>query len=738
MKPFPVGPAMLGACLVLALSTAAAATTWNVPGDGSGTCTIATPSCSTIAAAVAAASANDDVQVAAGVFPEPAIVNVNKALTINGAGAGSTFVEPTSVGFSIAASDVTISNLTVRNGTAAVRFTTNGVADFALDTVDLTNNTTRGIDIQATVTDLSVVDCNFTNNNIGIRMSSNSHVDGLTVTNTDFDTHTLAIYQANDGNTSTLDDLKVSNCTFDNNSSTAAIYAEEIRDSSISGSFFDTNQRGILIFKAYTGSGADVENVAITGNTFTNSSAASIQLISQGQGLGGPITASGNTITQDVGDLAANWGAIDVRLGSGFTHAPITLADNTITLSGTFGVATAAYGIAIRGNGPVTMTGNILDGGTVGGPGTVGAPPSAGIYLRSADTVANFAAIPSGATFSASCNRIGGFEYGVVVFDAVTSQLGNLDAGASVTLTDNTIAGNTIAGAATDADPPTLAAEGNFWGCAAGPGNPGCDPVAGNVDATPAATSAPACVSCVNNADCDDALVCNGVETCDGGTGMCTSGTPVTCDDDNDCTADVCGEPTGTCSFTPVADGSACDDGVTCSIPDTCEAGVCESNGGPDSNMNGTCDADEIGPLTLLKSTVKAQKLGNARGKFVAKGLLPTAPPADDLDTNATITVRIEDGGTLDQSRTFAVGECLPKGTSKVLCRSVDRQAKAVFTAPKSTPGTYKFTVKVGGLAIDPPFASPVTLTVTYDGGRIRQGSAGNCKIAPVAIKCKQ
>ena len=118
-----------------------------------------------------------------------------------------------------------------------------------------------------------------------------------------------------------------------------------------------------------------------------------------------------------------------------------------------------------------------------------------------------------------------------------------------------------------------------------------------------------------------------------------------------------------------------------------------------------------------------------SRGKFVAKGLLPTAPPADDLDPNATITVRIEDGGTLDQSRTFLVGECLPKGTTKVLCRSVDRQAKAVFSAPKKTPGTYKFTVKVGGLAIDPPFTAPAFEIFC-------KGAEGRTPISVSSVKC--
>jgi hypothetical protein len=721
--------------VLLVAPVAAHATTWNVPGDMSGTCTTINPSCDTIQDAVTASANGDDIQVAAGTYPE-SNVHLNKTLTVAGAGAATTFVEPSGVGFVIDADGVVVRDLTIRNGTQAAAYTLIGssIDDTEFNGVHFTNNTSRGIEISgAVVTNLSVVDCVFTSNNIGIRMSSTSDVNGLTVTGSTFTTHAQGIYQANENSTSKLSNLTVSQSTFTNDG--FAIYAEEIRDSVIEDSTFTGNSRGVLLFKGYAASGVDVANVTIRNNTFSDSTAAAVQLVIQGTGLAGPIDVQGNTIDQNVGLMPANFGAIDIRLASALTHSPINVTDNSITLSGTFATATAAFGIALRGNGPVVITGNELDGGNVGGSGTT--PRTSGIYLRSRDTLAAFSQIPATATFDASCNRIGGFENGVSVFDVVTATYGGLLAGTAVTFTDNSIVGDNQAGIVNGASPPTVDAEGNWWGCSAGPGNPGCDTVVGNVDAIPALTSPPACVSCLVNADCDDALACNGAETCNVGTGMCQAGTPVVCSDGNDCTTDTCNEPGGTCTFPPVADGAGCDDGVACSIPDTCQAGACESGGGPDLNGNDICDFDDIGELTVTQAKLKAQKPAGSDGKASGKGSFVTSPPADVFDASAPITIEVADGLTTDVEYTWSTAECQTKGT-KILCRSLDKKTKALFKQVKGQPAAFAFKFKLANLAIDPPFGPPVTVTLSYDGpASVREGSIATCTAKPTSMKCK-
>lgn len=72
---------------------------------------------------------------------------------------------------------------------------------------------------------------------------------------------------------------------------------------------------------------------------------------------------------------------------------------------------------------------------------------------------------------------------------------------------------------------------------------------------------------------CDDGDPCNGVETCDPVLG-CQSGTPLVCDDGNECTTDFCDAVTGGCVFQPVVDGTACDDGDITTVTE-CIAGEC-------------------------------------------------------------------------------------------------------------------------------------------------------------------
>ena len=68
---------------------------------------------------------------------------------------------------------------------------------------------------------------------------------------------------------------------------------------------------------------------------------------------------------------------------------------------------------------------------------------------------------------------------------------------------------------------------------------------------TPASTMVTTvCPAAVDGAACDDADLCNGRETCRGGT--CGSGTTLDCDDNDACTADTCAAATG-CAHTVIA-----------------------------------------------------------------------------------------------------------------------------------------------------------------------------------------
>jgi hypothetical protein len=86
------------------------------------------------------------------------------------------------------------------------------------------------------------------------------------------------------------------------------------------------------------------------------------------------------------------------------------------------------------------------------------------------------------------------------------------------------------------------------------------------------------CQPCTVDGDCDDGLFCSGVESCVND--LCQTGTPVDCDDGIVCTQDACDETTGFCEN--LADDALCDDGLFCNGVETCNTGSgCEAGADP-------------------------------------------------------------------------------------------------------------------------------------------------------------
>ncbi|MFT7625572.1 MAG: hypothetical protein ACI9WU_004763, partial [Myxococcota bacterium] len=117
----------------------------------------------------------------------------------------------------------------------------------------------------------------------------------------------------------------------------------------------------------------------------------------------------------------------------------------------------------------------------------------------------------------------------------------------------------------------------------------------------------------LTNTACDDLDACTLSEACNAGT---CQGTPVECDDGDDCTTDSCDAATGLCTATTAAPGSDCQDGNPCTVGDVCGASSCDPGQNfcpctvdadcPDDGnaCNGTLVCGDSGCETLAGSAV--------------------------------------------------------------------------------------------------------------------------------------
>ena len=336
------------------------------------------------------------------------------------------------------------------------------------------------------------------------------------------------------------------------------------------------------------------------------------------------------------------------------------------------------------------------------------------------------------------CNSFLDNYFGILIEITQTSADGVLVRG-------NTISGNAIG--ALNYPPFQLDGTQNWWGCAAGPGNPGCDVAGQNVEYIPFLTTVPDCATCAVTADCDDGLFCNGAETCDTVIGQCiTSATP-TCTlgtVDPQCNVATCDQLFG-CVAIPVTDGTACDLGTTCSVPEACSSGTCIApSGAQDSDADGICNADDDCPscdfpLSIEKARV-VRDSGNQRhnGKVVAKAsfLAPTGSPGQ-FDISRPIGIRVRDGGSLAVDASFQPADCKAR-RGIVTCKSADRRfnLRVKPFRPRDNTGLQILTFTLKALEIGPAFQAPLSIQLQHGAGISRTGSIATCETAPGLLRC--
>lgn len=471
-----------------------------ITGANTGNCTV-TP-CLTIAYAVSQAAAGDTIDLAAGTYTGAGNqqLKLTKSLILDGAGPGSTILQynaatPNPPGgavlgiLQIETGNVTVKDLTVRDAPLesgvslwGVRAYKDGgsIANLTFDNVHFINNRSFGLELHNNTQFSNVVvkNCTFDANGNGLRIAGGSSgspgakVDGLDVLSSTFQNQTgSGITQgAFDGH---IRDLLVQNSTF--NANAAGIGLAEVRESTIESSTFTGNGVGVSLKDNSALAGVESGSVTIQNNTFTNQKKGSIIVHYRNNPLDNPLAISGNTITQDVGQLVFDTGVtglaqIELGLDAAQTHETVTIDDNSVTFNGTpGGTGTAAYGMRLRG-GPdsLEVTMNTLNGGNVGDTG--GVPPASGIFAATND--ADFGVLESGADVDITKNSLTGFVNGVSLYDDVADVFGNLPSMAAVVVERNAIDGNSGFGVQSAA---TIEANAtcNWWGAASGPSGAG-------------------------------------------------------------------------------------------------------------------------------------------------------------------------------------------------------------------------------------------------------------------------
>jgi hypothetical protein len=215
-----------------------------------------------------------------------------------------------------------------------------------------------------------------------------------------------------------------------------------------------------------------------------------------------------------------------------------------------------------------------------------------------------------------------------------------------------------------------------------------------NLRFIPLATNA--CSGWPNGTSCTDGNACTQTDTCQ--SGVCAGANPVTCTAQDQChTAGTCNASTGICSNPAVANGTACNDGNTCTRTDTCQSGVCQGSDAivcpPVGNQ---CEKDVCDPSSGSCSVVPvangaACNDGDActSGDTCQSGLC-----GGTLGSLCEISIRFEEIVALGNGAQTAIFSYNNPGTSTVSAsygssNFVSVNGQMVTTAPSSVPTSF-------------------------------------------------
>ncbi|MEK6675879.1 MAG: hypothetical protein AABZ47_09530, partial [Planctomycetota bacterium] len=238
-------------------------------------------------------------------------------------------------------------------------------------------------------------------------------------------------------------------------------------------------------------------------------------------------------------------------------------------------------------------------------------------------------------------------------------------------------------------------------------------------------------VSANEGAACNDADLCSLTDVCVGG--IC-QGTPLDCSAlNNACNIGVCNPASGTCQPSSVNEGGACDDGVPCTVNDTCAAGSCFGSTADCSFLTTTCSIGTCNPTTGVCETTAANEGASCDDGSVCTTVdtcqsgLCTGPGPDCSFFNSVCTVGVCNAisGLCEAGPTNEGGDC----DDGLICTISDQCVNGLCNgAPVDCSGVGN----ICALGICNPSTGLCETTPTNEGGACNDGAL--CTIGDVCV----
>jgi hypothetical protein len=190
-----------------------------------------------------------------------------------------------------------------------------------------------------------------------------------------------------------------------------------------------------------------------------------------------------------------------------------------------------------------------------------------------------------------------------------------------------------------------------------------------------------------------------------------------------------------------------CDNGDTCSVPDTCVSGGCVLGGGGDADGDYICD-DEANPDADVdvNKVVAIIAAGSGRvrsvGSFIdlgSAGQAFTGSQGVGIRVKDTLSVYPPPGDGIDLSFTFAPGTCVPTVRRPgEACKDPATKSIAKFVRDPRAPSQISFSFRIRGISLTRPFFGPVQVILTHNGQIHRRDVLTDCKLYGSGIKCRE